>query len=122
KHDVRCGALNGTDFKVINEAETILAICVPRASEYTRKQTDELTEWAKRPQIGMSGLLFIKCNNDGSFKSSVDKFFNEEKLKEISTFCEAKTGDLILMLAGGENRTRKAMSELRLEMGQRLGL
>jgi len=109
-------------FKVFNEAETILAITVPGASEYTRKQLDELTEWVKRPQIGMSGVVNIKCNADGTFKSSVDKFFNEEKLKEIAAFCGAAAGDLILILAGAETRTRKAMSELRLEMGNRLGL
>ncbi|HRO43639.1 MAG TPA: aspartate--tRNA ligase [Flavipsychrobacter sp.] len=119
---VHCDALNGVDFKVTDEAETILAISVANASEYTRKQTDELTEWVKRPQIGMTGLLFIKCNPDGTFKSSVDKFFNQEKLKTIATFCNAKAGNLILLLAGKESRTRKAMSELRLEMGGRLGL
>jgi len=119
---VRCDALNGVDFKVTNEAETILAVAVPDASEYTRKQTDELTEWVKRPQIGMTGLLFIKCNTDGTVKSSVDKFFSEEKLKEIAAFANAKAGDLILILAGKESRTRKAMSELRLEIGERLGL
>lgn len=110
-----------SEFPVFNNAETILAIAVPGQSEYTRKQLDELTEWVKRPQIGMSGVVYIKCNADGSFKSSVDKFFNEEKLKAIAAFCEAKPGDLILMLAGNEARTRKAMSELRLEMGARLG-
>lgn len=119
---VYCSALSGVDFKVTNEAESILAICVPNASEYTRKQTDELTEWVKRPQIGMTGLLFIKCNPDGSYKSSVDKFFDEERLKAIATHCGAKAGDLILILAGPELRTRKAISELRLEMGNRLGL
>jgi aspartyl-tRNA synthetase len=119
---VYCEALNEVDFKVTNEAEAILAIAVPGASEYTRKQTDELTEWVKRPQIGMTGMLFVKCNADGTYKSSVDKFFNEEKLKEIAGFCGAKTGDLILILAGKEELTRKAISELRLEMGQRLGL
>lgn len=122
ENNVHCDALNGVDFKVTNDAETILAIAVPGASEYTRKQTDELTEWVKRPQIGMTGLLFIKCNTDGTFKSSVDKFFNEEKLGQIASFCAANPGDLILLLAGGEARTRKAMSELRLEMGNRLGL
>jgi len=121
-HKVYCDALNGVDFKVFNEAETILMIAVPGASEYTRKQLDELTEWVKRPQIGMSGVVNIKCNADGTFKSSVDKFFNEAKLKEIAAFCGAKAGDLILVLAGAETRTRKAMSELRLEMGNRLGL
>ncbi len=118
---IYCKMLNGVDFKVTNEAESVLAICVPNASEYTRKQTDELTEWVKRPQIGMTGLLFIKCNADGTFKSSVDKFFNEEKLKNIASFCDAKPGDLILLLAGNELRTRKAISELRLEMGNKLG-
>ncbi|HTM64896.1 MAG TPA: aspartate--tRNA ligase [Flavipsychrobacter sp.] len=119
---VYCDGLTGVEFAVTNNAATVLAICVPEASDYTRKQTDELTEWVKRPQIGMSGLLYIKCNKDGSFKSSVDKFFNEEKLKEIASFCSARPGDLILLLAGNETKTRKAMSELRLEMGQRLGL
>lgn len=117
-----CTALSGVDFKVSNEAESVLAICVPNASEYTRKQTDELTDWVKRPQIGMTGLLFIKCNTDGTFKSSVDKFFDEERLKNIAEFCGAQSGDLILLLAGNELRTRKAISELRLEMGNRLGL
>jgi aspartyl-tRNA synthetase len=119
---IYCEALNGVEFKVTNEAESVLAICVPNASEYTRKQTDELTEWVKRPQIGMTGLLFIKCNADGSFKSSVDKFFDEEKLKSIAAFCGAQAGDLILLLAGNELRTRKAISELRLEMGNKLGM
>ncbi|GAA4459207.1 aspartate--tRNA ligase [Rurimicrobium arvi] len=119
---IYCEALKGVDFKVTNDAETILAICVPNASEYTRKQTDELTEWVKRPQIGMTGLLFIKCNTDGSFKSSVDKFFDEERLKAIATHCGAAAGDLILILAGAELRTRKAMAELRLEVANRLGL
>lgn len=117
-----CSVLESVDFKVTQEAETVLAIAVPGAAEYTRKQTDELTEWVKRPQIGMTGLLFIKYNNDGSLKSSVDKFFNESQQKEIAEQCGAKAGDLILILAGKETRTRKAMSELRLEMGNRLGL
>lgn len=110
------------EFKVFNDAETVLAIVVPGASEYTRKQLDELTEWVKRPQIGMTGVVYIKCNADGTYKSSVDKFFNEEQQKAIAAHCGAATGDLILMLAGAETRTRKAMSELRLEMGNRMGL
>lgn len=113
--------INGADFKVFDEAETVLAIAVPGCSEYTRKQTDEITEWVKRPQIGMKGLVFIKCNTDGTYKSSVDKFYSEEKLKAIANAANAKAGDLILMLAGTEERTRKAISELRLEMGKRLG-
>ena len=114
--------IGGVDFKVFDEAETVLAIPVPGCAEYTRKQTDELTEWIKRPQIGMKGLVFIKCNADGGYKSSVDKFYNEEKLKAIAAFANAKAGDLIIILAGAEERTRKAISELRLELGERLGL
>lgn len=114
--------VNGADFKVFDDAETVLAIAVPGCSEYTRKQTDELTEWVKRPQIGMKGLVFIKCNTEGTYKSSVDKFYSEERLKAIAEATNASSGDLILILAGAEERTRKAMSELRLEMGKRLGL
>ncbi|HTN06495.1 aspartate--tRNA ligase [Agriterribacter sp.] len=109
-------------FAVFNEAETLVAIAVPGCSEYSRKQTDELTEWVKRPQIGMKGLAFIKCNADGSFKSSMDKFYDEEKLRSIAAGVKANAGDLVLILAGAEERTRKAISELRLEMGKRLGL
>ena len=109
-------------FKVFNEAETVLAIAVPGAADYTRKQVDELTEWVKRPQIGMNGLVYIRCGADASFKSSVDKFFNEEQLKTIAGITAAQPGDLVLILAGREERTRKAISELRLEMGERLGL
>lgn len=114
--------LISSDFAVFNDAETVIAIAVPQCSEYTRKQTDELTEWVKRPQIGMKGLAFIKCNTDGTYKSSFDKFFTEEKLKAIAHAVNANAGDLILILAGTEERTRKAISELRLEMGKRLGL
>ena len=114
--------IDGADFKVFDEAETVIAIAVPGCSEYSRKQTDELTEWVKRPQIGMKGLVFIKCNTDGTYKSSVDKFYSEEKLKAIADAAGAKAGDLVLILAGAEERTRKAVSELRLEMGKRLGL
>ncbi len=114
--------IEGAGFKVFDEAETVLAIAVSGCSEYTRKQTDELIEWVKRPQIGIHALAFIKCNVDGSFKSSIDKFYFNEKLKAIAQACNATKGDLILILAGAEERTRKAMSELRLEMGKRLGL
>ena len=112
----------GSGFAVFDNAETVVAIAVPGCSDYSRKQTDELTEWVKRPQIGMGGLGFIKCNKDGTFKSSMDKFFNEEKLKAIAAACNASAGDLILILAGPEERTRKAISELRLEMAERLGM
>ena len=107
--------INGVDFKVFDEAETVVAIAAPGCSEFTRKQTDDLTEWVKRPQIGMKGMVFIKCNADGSFKSSVDKFYSEDKLKAIAAAANAKAGDLILILAGAEERTRKAISELRLD-------
>src|SRR6187551_1156088 len=111
----------GAGFGVFDNAETVVAIAIPGCSEYSRKQTDELTEWVKRPQIGMGGLAFIKCNKDGTYKSSMDKFFNEEKLKAIAAACNATAGDLVLILAGAEERTRKAISELRLEMAERLG-
>lgn len=112
----------GAGFGVFDNAETVVAIAVPGCSEYSRKQTDELTEWVKRPQIGMGGLGFIKCNKDGTFRSSMDKFYNEEKLNAIAKASGAIAGDLILILAGPEERTRKAISELRLEMAERLGL
>ncbi len=118
----RVDLVNGADFNVFDKAETIIAIAVPGASEYTRKQTDELTEWVKRPQIGMQGMVTIKCNPDGTFKSSVDKFYNQDRLQSIAQAAGAQSGDLILILAGSEERTRKAASELRLEMGERLGL
>ena len=116
------GLIGGVDFKIFDEAETVIAIAVPGCSEYTRKQTDELTEWIKRPQIGMKGLVFIKYNADGTFKSSVDKFYPEEKLKAIATAANATAGDLILILAGAEERTRKAISDLRMYMAERLGM
>ncbi len=114
--------INGAGFGVFDDAETILAIAVKGCADYTRKQTDELTEWVKRPQIGMKGLVFIKCNADGTFKSSVDKFYSEDKLKAIAEATKAEVGDLILILAGAEERTRKATSDLRMELANRLGL
>ena len=114
--------IGGVDFKVFDEAETVVAIAAPGCSEYTRKQTDELTEWVKRPQIGMKGLVFIKCNTDGTFKSSVDKFYTPEKLQAIAGAANAKPGDLVLVLAGAEEKTRKAASDLRMYMGTTLGL
>lgn len=114
--------INGAGFGVFDNAETVLAIAVPGCAEYTRKQTDELTEWVKRPQIGLQGLVYIKCNTDCTYKSSVDKFYAEDKLKAIADSAGAKAGDLVLILAGREERTRKATSELRLEMGKRLGM
>ncbi len=114
--------INQPEFKVFEEAETIIAVSFPGCSEYSRKQTDELTEWVKRPQIGMKGLVFIKMNNDGSIKSSVDKFYDEERLRAIAKAANASSGDLILIVAGPEERTRKAASELRLYMAEKLGM
>ena len=114
--------INGADFKVFDEAETVVAIALPGCSEYSRKQTDELTEWVKRPQIGMKGLVYIKCNADGTFKSSVDKFYSEDRLKAIAEAVAAQPGDLVLILAGAEERTRKAISDLRMYMADKLGM
>jgi len=114
--------IDGAGFGVFDNAETVLAIAVPGAAEYSRKQIDELTEWVKRPQIGMQGLVNIRCNADGTFKSSVDKFYNEDRLKAIAGAAGAQAGDLLLILAGKEELTRKAASTLRLEMAERLGL
>lgn len=114
--------VKGKNFKVFDDAELVVAICAKGAAEYTRKQLDELTEFVKRPQIGATGLIYARCNADGTIKSSVDKFYNEEELKKWAAACNAQAGDLILVLAGKEEKTQKAMSELRLEMGTRLGL
>lgn len=112
----------GKNFKVYDDAELIGGICAKGCAEYTRKQLDELTEWVKRPQIGAGGLGYIKYNSDGTLKSSFDKFFDEASLKKIAEKFSAKAGDLILILAGAEAKTRKALGELRLEMGNKLGL
>lgn len=122
EHDEVVDMVGGANFKVMDDAEYVGAIAAKGCSEYTRKQLDELTEWVKRPQIGMTGLMYVKYNADGTLKSSVDKFYDEKKLVEWALAMEAKPGDLILILAGPKERTRKAMSELRLEMGNRLGL
>ncbi|MFM7840100.1 MAG: aspartate--tRNA ligase [Chitinophagaceae bacterium] len=114
--------IEGANFPVFDQAETVIALPVPGCSEYTRKQLDELTEWVKRPQIGMQGMVVIKCQHDGTYKSTVDKFYPEERLKAIANAVGAAKGDLVLLLAGPEEKTRKAISELRLELGKRLGL
>ena len=109
-------------FKVFDDAQLVVGICAKGAAEYTRKQLDELTDFVKRPQIGATGLVYARYNADGTIKSSVDKFYNEAELAKWAAAINAQPGDLILILAGDENKTRKAMSELRLEMGNRLGL
>jgi len=112
----------GKGFSVIDGAEYIGAICAAGCSEYTRKQIDDLTNWVKRPQIGAKGLIYVKCNEDGSFKSSVDKFYSQDDLKQWSNTVGAKPGDLIFVMSGDKEQTLKALGELRLEMGNQLGL
>ena len=112
----------GHNFVVFDSAEYVGAICTPGCASYTRKQIDELTEFVKRPQIGAKGLVWVKVENDGSIKSSVGKFYSEDDLKTWAERCNAQPGDLLLILAGKTMPTRKALNELRLEMGNRLGL
>ena len=112
----------GAGFVVIDQAEIALGICAKGAGEYTRKQLDELTEWVKRPQIGAKGLIYVRYQQDGILKSSVDKFYSQEQLKSWSDALGAVPGDLLLVLSGDEKSTRKQLSELRLKMGEELGL
>ena len=130
KPDVRFGmtiheitsVAKGKGFGVLDDAAYIGAICVPGAAEYTRKQIDELTEWVKRPQVGAKGLIYIRMNADGSFKSSIDKFYAPSDLAAIAAAAEAKAGDLILVMSGANKRKVQTMlGVLRLEMGGRLG-
>ncbi len=109
-------------FKVFDEAELVGGINATGCGNYSRKELDALTDWVKRPQIGATGLVYIKVNPDGSCRSSVDKFYTPEEVKAIAALFNAQADDLILILAGKESRTRKALGELRLEMGSRLGL
>jgi aspartyl-tRNA synthetase len=114
--------VKGKEFKVFDDAGLVVGICAKGAAEYTRKQMDELTDFVKRPQIGATGLIYARYNADGTIKSSVDKFYNEDELKKWVAVFGAQPGDLMLLIAGDENKARKALSELRLEMGTRLGL
>lgn len=109
-------------FKIFDEAELVVGIVAEQCAVYTRKQLDKLTDWVKRPQIGAKGLVYVKCNEDGSFKSSVDKFYSQEDLKAWADLAGAKAGDLILVLSGENEKVRKQMNELRLHMGDELGL
>jgi aspartyl-tRNA synthetase len=109
-------------FAVFDNADYIGAICAEGSSNYTRKQIDELTEWVQRPQIGAKGLIYVRFNEDGSYKSSVDKFFDQEELKKWAENLDAKPGDLIFVMAGNVKQTLNALSELRLEMASRMGL
>ncbi len=115
-------AVSGHDFVVFDSADYVAGICATGCASYTRKQIDELTDFVKRPQIGANGLVYIRCEMDGTYKSSVDKFYSNNDLKAIAEMFNAQAGDLILMLAGAKTKTQKALGELRLEVGARLGL
>ena len=112
----------GKGFSVADDAEIVVGICAPDCASYTRKQLDQLTDFVKRPQVGAKGMIWVKFEADGSVKSSVGKFYSEEQLKEWGARAEVKPGDLLLVLTGETMKTRKQLCELRLEMGNRLGL
>lgn len=113
---------SGKGFGVFDDAGLVVGINATGCAGYTRKQVDELTDWIKRPQIGAKGLVYVRYNTDGSIKSSVDKFYTEEELKKWVEAFDAKPGDLLLILSGQGDKTRKQLNELRLEIGSRLGL
>ncbi len=114
--------VKGNNFVVFDSAEYIGAICAKGCANYTRKQLDGLTKWVQRPQVGAKGLVYVKCNEDGSFKSSVDKFYSQEDLKTWAEKTGAEAGDLILVMSGDKNKMQGAIGDLRLEMGKQLGL
>ncbi|MEE1961791.1 aspartate--tRNA ligase [Allomuricauda taeanensis] len=130
KPDIRFGMQFGElntvaqhkDFNVFNTAELVVGIAVPGASEYTRKEIDALIDWVKRPQVGAKGMVYVKCNEDGSYKSSVDKFYDQEDLAKWAEVTGANPGDLICVLSGDANVTRAQLSALRMELATRLGL
>ena len=126
RFEMKFGELNAVaqhkDFPVFNSAELVVGIAAPGCGNYTRKEIDGLIDWVKRPQIGASGMVFVKCEEDGSFKSSVDKFYDQEDLKKWAEITQAKPGDLILVLSGGADKTRTQLSALRMEVATRLGL
>lgn len=111
----------GKNFQVFDSAELVVGICAKGCAEYTRKQLDELTEYVKRPQVGAKGLVYVQCKADGTFKSSVDKFYTADALKAWADKFGAQPGDLLLILSGEKNAVRKQLSELRLLMGEKLG-
>jgi aspartyl-tRNA synthetase len=130
KPDIRFGMkfveltelVKGKEFKVFDDAELVVGINAEGCAEYTRKQLDELTDFVKKPQLGAGGLIYLRYGMDGTLKSSVDKFYTPEELTKWALAFDAKPGDLILILAGKASKTRKALNELRLEIGSRLGL
>ena len=129
KPDIRFGMeiheitslVKGHGFSVFDSVDYVGAIAVPGAADYTRKQIDEITEWVKRPQVGAKGMVYIKVNADGTIKSSVDKFYSAEDLAKVAEACQAKAGDLLLVLCGGRVKAQGMLGTLRLEMGGRLG-
>jgi aspartyl-tRNA synthetase len=110
------------DFPVFNTAELVVGIAVPGAGNYTRKEIDALIDWVKRPQIGASGMVYVKCNDDGTYKSSVDKFYDQDDLAQWAKATQAQAGDMIFVLSGPANKTRGQLSALRMELATRLGL
>ena len=130
KPDIRFGMKFGElnevaqhkDFGVFNNAELVVGIAVPRGNSYTRKEIDKIIEWVKRPQVGALGMVYSRCNDDGSFKSSVDKFYDQEDLAKWAEVTGAQKGDLVCILSGGTNKVRAQMSALRMELAERLGL
>ena len=130
KPDIRFGMefvelnelVKGKEFKIFDEAELVVGINVEGKADYTRKQIDELIDWVKRPQIGASGMVWVKFQEDGVLTSSVNKFYNEDDLKAIAEKFNAQKGDLMLIMSGGTNKVRAQLSALRMELGNRLGL
>jgi len=110
------------DFNVFNNAELVIGINVPNGNKFTRKQLDKYTDWVKRPQVGASGLIYLRCNEDGSFKSSVDKFYDQQDLKQWAEITQAKEGDLVLVLCGKSDKVRSQLSTLRLHIAEELNL
>ncbi len=110
------------DFNVFNQAELVVGIAVPGGNTFTRKEIDKLIDWLKRPQIGASGMVYVRCNEDGTYKSSVDKFYSEEDLAKWAEVTGARPGDLICVLSGAKNKARTQLSALRMQMAEQLGL
>ena len=110
------------EFSIFNSAELVVAIAAPGCATYTRKEIDALIDWVKRPQVGASGMVYVKCEEDGSFKSSVDKFYDQNDLAEWAKVTGAKAGDMIFVLSGPTDKTRTQLSALRMELATRLGL
>ena len=110
------------DFNVFNQAELVVGIAVPRGNSYSRKDIDKLIDWVKRPQVGALGMVYVRCNDDGTYKSSVDKFYNQDDLAKWAEITDAKAGDLICVLSGDTNKVRAQLSALRMELAERLGL